>query len=72
MSDWFDDYCFGWSNIPTCELYRWLEANNVEIERAHQCKTAEELREQFRNRLGGISEKDINWKELYETLNFES
>ena len=72
MSDWFDDYCFGWSNIPTCEFYRWLEANDVEIEKAYDCKTADELRELFQNSLDGVSEDDINWKELYETLNFES
>ena len=72
MSDWFDDYCFGWSNIPTCEFYRWLEASHEEIEKAYDCQTADELRERFKDRLGALNEKDINWKELYETLNFES
>jgi hypothetical protein len=72
MSDWFDDYCFGWSNIPTCEFYRWLENNPELFERAHSCATVDELQSSFSARLVEFNAKDINWNELYQTLNFES
>ena len=72
MSDWFDDYCFGWSNIPTCEFYRWLESSKEQIERAYSCDSIDSLRNTFIPLLGDFNESDINWKELYETLNFES
>jgi hypothetical protein len=68
MSDWFDDYCFGWSNIPTCEFYRWLESNNQALETANTCTSAQELREKFKD---GTT-NDINWSELYEALNYEA
>ena len=71
MSDYFDDYCFGWSNIPTCEFYRWIESNEKALETAGQCNSAQELRERFVSSIGEFSAKDINWQELYETLTYE-
>jgi hypothetical protein len=71
MDNWFDDYCFGWSNIPTCEFYRWLETNEDALNIAHSCISIEQLKDKFSARLGDFSAKDINWKELYETLNYE-
>lgn len=71
MSDYFDDYCFGWSNIPTCEFYRWIESNEKALETANQCNSAQELRERFVSSIGEFSAKDINWQELYETLTYE-
>ena len=68
MSDWFDDYCFGWSNIPTCEFYRWLESTNQALETANTCTSAQELREKFKD----VTTNDINWSELYEALNYEA
>jgi hypothetical protein len=71
MSDWFDDYCFGWSNIPTCEFYRWLESNSEALEIANSCTSAQELHNRFALSIGEFSAKDINWQELYETLTYE-
>lgn len=69
MADWFDDYCFGWSNIPTCEFYRWLESQTELFEHAHNCNSVTELKAL----LAGHSDtpKDVNWDEIYQTLNFD-